>query len=727
MKILLMKTIPETIRKSCGTYILLMILVTAGMYIASAFAGVTYSSGIAYEEVTRTSNIEDGQFQVLTPLDAGSEQKLLDAGFTIEHTFYYDLQMDDGSVLRVMKTRQDIDKIILDEGELAVNDYDAVMDNCYAYHHGIKVSDTISCAGKAFHVTGIGSVADYNSPSKGMDDYGSDSEAFGIIFVSPATYQSFLEELGNNTNEMYVYAYKLCDGCSDDDIRAFLVNDLGEGDNLVTFVPDENNNRIGASQTDNEAYGLVGAVTGIGLLVMISLIFYLRLRFTLDKDSPSIGALLAMGVTKSDIYPMILVPFAITGFLGGLIGFLLSIFFDLESIATSKGYYCIPETAMRTNIWIFLYCVLMPPLICTLINMLLIRKKFSMPVISLINPSNDTRVFSKKWIVTAMLVGTLLTSFIFMTGRGVGLYCSTIKERLPEEIKYQYVYELTRDTKDVPEGALGTYRHFFSLEDHGYIRNIQFIGIEKAHPFFDVDPEKLNGGIAISSAVASRYGLGIGDVFKVFDPITGQKYEMNISDITDYSVMLTVFMNISDLMGLLGKDGIGFNMIYSDERLDYTQDMLFGSATKDELISPVEQLEPEVESSRDMFYILAIAFYAIMMIYLIQFTIVLSQRDIAILSAFGYSSPELARMFIIKLVAFSFLAVIIVLPLGYLFSKMMMPELIASTPIGIMIDYHLTEYLLHLSAAAFIIILSVIPGLRRIRNIDSLYYLRSRE
>ncbi len=381
------------------------------MYIAAAFARLTYSYNTAYEETSRISNSEDGQFQVKEPLSADKEQKLLDAGLTMERAFYYDVEMDDGSVLRIMKVRQNIDRIILDSGDLPKKDTKAVMDKCYAFHHRVGVSDAVSVAGRTFQVTGIGSVTDYDSPSKGMDDYSSDSRAFGILFVTQKTWQAFLGELGRNTKEMCVYAYRLPEGKTDDEIRTFLIHDLGEKDNVIKFIPKENNNRIGAARDDNKPYSFVGAVTGIGLLVMISLIFYLQLQHTLDRDSPSIGALLAMGVKKKDIYPMILVPYAAAGLIGGLIGFALSRVFTLEEMGGSEGYYCIPYIPMKTNIWIFLYCVVMPPLICTLINLLLIRSKVSGPVVTLLNPSNEAKRSSKKWIVLAMLAGTLLTSF----------------------------------------------------------------------------------------------------------------------------------------------------------------------------------------------------------------------------------------------------------------------------------------------------------------------------
>ena len=368
----------------------------------------------------------------------------------------------------------------------------------------------------------------------------------------------------------------------------------------------------------------------------------------------------------------------------------------------------------------------MPPVVCTAINLLLLRKKMNQPEVSLLRSSQESSG-NKGGIAVAMTVGSLIAATIFMLGRGVGLYCTTVKERLPIEIRYNYVYELSETQTEVPENAQGTFRHSFSLDDHGYIRDIQFIGIEDGNPYFDAQVSGLGGGVVISSSVASRYGLDIGDTLSVFDPITTKPYSFCIKGITDYSVMLTVFMEISELRTLLGENGIAYNMIYSDIPLDYERSQLFSALTKEKVIEPVETLEPEVQSSRDLIYALSILFYAVTMIYLIQFAVVLKRRDTACLSALGYRNIELIWFVAGKLTILACVSAIVSLFIGYRISLLLMPTLLASVPIGLMIDYNLSEYLLHLAVALVIIFISVLLGIKRITKTDNMYYLRSRE
>ena len=724
---ILLKAVPKNLRRDFWTYLLMGLLVAAGMYIASAFAGLSYSYIAAGEANDILSNREDGQFQVTAPLSRQEEQAITQRGYTLERAFYFDTEQEDGTILRVMKTRQSVDRIILDDGTLPQSAGEAVAEKCYAYHHELQTSDTVRVAGTDLRISGIGSVTDYDSPSVGMNDFSSNSETFGIVFVTEEDYRQLLAKLGSDTREIYVYAYRLAEEAEDSDLQELIVKDLGLLPRLVTFVPLENNVRMGSARSDNYPYGFVGLVTGIGLLVLISLVFFLRIQYSLDQQSRSIGALLAMGVKKRDIFPMLLLPFALVAFAGGLAGFGLSRVFTLEEMGGATRYYSIPEVPMITHPLIFLYCAVMPPVVCTLVNLMLIRKKIAQPVVSLLTSSGEGKKGGTKGIIAAMAVGSLIAATIFMAGRGVGLYCTTVKERLPEEIRYGYVYELGGEQTECPAGAHGAYRYTFSTEDHGYIRDIQFLGVEDGNPYFGAQVAELDGGVVISSAVATRFGLRPGDTLEVTDPLTMEPHRFDIRGVTDYSLMLTVFMEIGDLRAYLQKDGIAYNTFYSDTPLPFRKDQLFSSATKEELISPLEALEPEVQSSRNLFCLLAVLFYSVMIIYLVQFIVVRSRRDIACLSAFGYRAGEQLRFAADRLIAVACISGAVCLFLGYRISLLAMPYLIAATPIALMIDYHLPEYLVHFAGMLVIILAAVLLGLKRVAGTDSLYYLRSRE
>jgi hypothetical protein len=80
-----------------------------------------------------------------------------------------------------------------------------------------------------------------------------------------------------------------------------------------------------------------------------------------------------------------------------------------------------------------------------------------------------------------------------------------------------------------------------------------------------------------------------------------------------------------------------------------------------------------------------------------------------------------------RLAALACASAAVSLYVGYRISMLLMPVLVASTPIGLLIDYSLPEYLLHLTGAAAIILVSVLLGSIRVARTDNLYYLRNRE
>ena len=62
------------------------------------------------DEYHRETNIEDGSFTMMTELSDDQIKDLESEGADIEESFYTDLSVDDGSVLRIFKIRNNINK-----------------------------------------------------------------------------------------------------------------------------------------------------------------------------------------------------------------------------------------------------------------------------------------------------------------------------------------------------------------------------------------------------------------------------------------------------------------------------------------------------------------------------------------------------------------------------------------------------------------------------------------
>jgi ABC-type antimicrobial peptide transport system permease subunit len=744
---ILKNNIPKDILKNKATYLLMAAFVAIGMYIASTLASVTYSTEVVCEENYITSNYQDGQFSLRNPLADQQELSIEKMGYTLERIFSFDKEMEDGSILRFFKVRKRIDLLILDDGRLPENSGELVMDKCYAFSHGLKTGDEVIIGARSYLITGVGSVTDYDMPARGIADYSSNSEIFGIAFLTDEDYESLLSESGSTTREEYIYSYKLADDHTDDDLREEILTFFEDSDDVLTFVPRNNNGRMCRAVMDGYTYEVGGLVIGIGLLILVSVVFYLSIRASIEKESASIGALYAMGVKKYEVILMYLAPSTLVAFVAGLVGWILSMQISIAEVISPSYYYCIPPVPVISSPYIIAYCVLMPPAICFVVNLISLNKCLSLPPVSLLKGTFNTddirhkkagknhgimfdlvcsRFIQDIGLFFVLLIGSLVAGLIYMLGVGISQYIGNIEVSFPYEIKYEYVYDLLEDTEVPSKTGESVYKKVLKIRNMDYVADVPFIGIDTPSKYFDVNTDDLNGKVVISSALTSRYDLKENSRFDVYDDVTGKEYTFTVASIVDYKVMYSVYMNIDDMRKLLGKGEV-YNSVYADEPCDYEADKLLGSYVRDDFIKPLESLKPEAERMSIFLIIIAIFFYAAMLIFIVRFSVNVAMRHIAIHSVLGYSYGELKLIFLSSTAVFSAVCGAVGLIAGFWFSKLVAPYLIGTTRVGVFLYYTPMEFARDFLVVILIYCLSTIVSLGQIRNVHELDYVRANE
>ena len=176
----------------------------------------------------------------------------------MERIFSFDTKIENGSILRFFKVRKKIDLLVLDVGTYPEQTDEIVLDKCYAAMHELMVGDMISIDSKPYLITGLGSVTDYDVPTRGISDYSSDSLRFGIAFLTDDGYEQLLSHAGAGTRQEYLYSYKLGKDNTDDDLRNEILALYGEDDSILTFVKRSNNGRMGRAVYDGFAYEIAG-------------------------------------------------------------------------------------------------------------------------------------------------------------------------------------------------------------------------------------------------------------------------------------------------------------------------------------------------------------------------------------------------------------------------------------------------------------------------------------
>lgn len=216
MNRVLNKRIFRDLRENFLRYLALFLMIVMGMYIIIAVVGAAETIITGTAKKGEENHVENGQFSVFTQLTAAQEKTITDAGVTLEKMFSFDAEMPDNSVLRVFKVREQIDLINVEEGCIPTKTGEIILEKRYCEEHVISVGDTVKIGEKSFAVMGIGTVPDYDLPTKNFSDGSADSSIFGIGFVIPGDYET-LKSLGKT--EDLRYAYLLNDKISHDELK----------------------------------------------------------------------------------------------------------------------------------------------------------------------------------------------------------------------------------------------------------------------------------------------------------------------------------------------------------------------------------------------------------------------------------------------------------------------------------------------------------------------------
>ena len=119
MNRILRKRFPRQIRADFFRLGSLFLMIALCMYIVIALVDAAEVVITGTEKNQADSHIEDGQFTVFNALSNAQLEEIKNAGVTIESHISYDMTLEDGSVIRVFENRELIDTVTLDEGRLA--------------------------------------------------------------------------------------------------------------------------------------------------------------------------------------------------------------------------------------------------------------------------------------------------------------------------------------------------------------------------------------------------------------------------------------------------------------------------------------------------------------------------------------------------------------------------------------------------------------------------------
>lgn len=231
MQKVLRKRIIRDLKSNLARYIALSFLIILSMYLVVSLIGAAETIIRGTEQADSRQMVEDGQFSLFLPMKEDEKEKLTNEGISLEEMFSLDYTYEDAKTLRVFRMREEIDRLALCEGEEPKSDDEVVLERKFAEQNGISTGDTVAFGERSFTVSGIGTVPDYDCMLKSLGDTGSDTQNFGLAFVTAGMYETLRDEGESAKSEEYYYAYRLNGKMTDDELKSELEK--------LEFAPDD--------------------------------------------------------------------------------------------------------------------------------------------------------------------------------------------------------------------------------------------------------------------------------------------------------------------------------------------------------------------------------------------------------------------------------------------------------------------------------------------------------
>ncbi len=787
MNKVLNKRILRDLRANFARYLALLMMIIAGMFIIIAIVGAAETIITGTHSLAEENMVEDGQFSVFIPLTEGQENELADSGVTIEKMFSADMKMSDGSTLRLMKVREEINLIQLDEGVLPTKTGEAVIEKRYSEEHGISIGDSVEVGGASLTVTGIGTVPEYDMPIGKFSDTAVESSLFGLVFVTAEQYGEIIS--ANPIVEDYCYAYRLNDKLTDDELKEKIkalefdyteVEDkyfremlddilgpkeelkesidklnesakvLSEGiasagfegteihsgsvelydgttvlkeetdklldelfrvdiDNLTAFITAEENPRIFAAAIDLEMNKTVGLAAGVIIMILFTYVISVFVIHQIQRESSVIGALYALGAKKKDLIRHYITLPTIICFVGGFVGSALGFSrFGIEwQMGDSYNYFSIPTLEPVHPAYLIVYAVVMPPVISVIVNYIVISRRLSRTALSLIrneqNISHRSKInlgnmgFIRRFQLRQMLreartgvtviFGMFICLLVFMLGMNCYVLCQNIKAENAEDTKFAYMYNLKYPEKTAPENAEACYTEALSITDMGHTLDVNIIGIDGDNKYYPAKPQKGKNSIVAASSTAQKYGLSVGDKLILSDRANDMDYAFTVDGIAEYSVGLSVFMDIDSMRELFDKDDDYYNMLLSDSELDIDEGRIYSVTTKADIEQSSAIFVDMMKGMFTMLISMSVIIFCVVMYLMMNVMIDRAGFGISLVKIFGFRTKEIRRLYLDGNAVTVAAGAIITIPLSKVIMNSLYPYLIANTACGMNLSF----------------------------------------
>lgn len=530
-----------------------------------------------------------------------------------------------------------------------------------------------------------------------------------------------------------------------------LINDVFkiEIENLTSFIKAEDNPRVLGAANDLEMNRTIGLALGVISMVMFTYVISVFVIHQIQRESSVIGALYALGAKKSELIrhyiklPSIISLFA--GIFGVLLGFCP---FGIKlQMAASYSYFSIPELKPSYPIYLILYAVIMPPVISAIVNYIVINKRLSRTALSLIKNeqriSNSSRLsfnkmgfirrFQMRQIIRetrtgiSVIFGMFICMLVFMLGLNCYVLCQNIVTENSEDTKFEYMYYLKYPEEVAPQNAEACYIESLSKTHLDYTLDVSIIGIDDDNKYYPAKPKEGKNSIIVASSTAQKYDLSVGDKLILSDTANDIDYAFTVDGIAEYSVGLSVFMDIDSMRELFGQEDDYYNLLLSDDKLEIDAGRVYSVTTKSDIEKAAVIFTEMLQGLYTILIAISILVFGVVMYLMLNVMIGRASFGISLIKIFGFRTKELRKLYLDGNALTIALGAIITIPIAKYIVNLIYPYFIAYTACGMNLTFPWYLYLIIFAGVMLFYYIVSAFLIRKLKKITPAEVLKNRE
>ena len=690
MKNPLHKRLPREIRSEFGKYIVIFLLMVATIGFVSGFLVADNSMLLAYQDGFEKYNIEDGNFRTADRIYRSQREDIEKLGITLYENYYIEATLDNESIMRFFKNREEINKVCLMKGELPKAAGEVAIDRMYADNNQLAVGDTITSGERSWKITGLVALSDYSCLFQNNSDSMFDAVKFGVGVVTPEEFDTL-----NQDKLQYNYSWKYeqepADEVEEKEISEDLMEETGKIVSLESFVPRYTNQAITFTGEDMGGDKAMMIMLLYIIMVIMAFVFGITISNTIRKEAAVIGTLRASGYTRRELISHYMTLPVLVTLAGALAGNVLG-YTVLKNVCAAMYYgsYSLPTYETVWNAEAFLLTTVVPVLIMLVVNFCVLRQKLRLSPLKFLRRdlsgkkqkramrlSPHIKIFSRFRLrvifqnmsnYLVLFIGILFANLLLMFGlllpSTLAHYQTEIQENMLANYQYMLQVPMGAMTGSKLEELLNLLTFYAEVRTDNetaekfsaYALNtlpgkykseeVLLYGVEKDSKYVTAD---LGDGVYISSAYADKFRIRPGDTITLKEKYEKDEYSFTVDGIYDYTAGLCIFMSRDKLNETFDLEDDYYSGYFSDTPITDIRKKYIGSVVDlDALTKISRQLDVSMGSMMKMVNGFAIMIYMVLIYLLSKIIIEKNAQSISMVKILGYTNWEISRLYILS-------------------------------------------------------------------------------